>query len=254
MENQIDAKILDRLKKIMKLQEGATTQGEAEAAAAAAQRLIIQYNLDISTIDLSDKVEDKANIEEVKLPYKDKRTGGEWRLNLMYAIADNNFCSVLYWRGIQNMVLIGTRANIEMVTYLYNSLAERLFQIAKEEYKTYKIDKLAYMVTHLIEKPISYDAFYRRFLNGAAYGVRKKLQDGLKKLKEENTSLTGLMVYNEKALLDYKKEKYNPRMRNRETKVDEVFVKGVETGEKIDIHKGIRETKPNATHIRQLKG
>lgn len=54
METEVPNKIVEKLKKLMRLQEGAKkigSEGEANAAAAAISRLLTQYNLSLMDID-----------------------------------------------------------------------------------------------------------------------------------------------------------------------------------------------------------
>ena len=43
--NDIPDKIMERIRKLMRLKESTTSEGEARAAAAAASRLLKEYNL-----------------------------------------------------------------------------------------------------------------------------------------------------------------------------------------------------------------
>ena len=51
--NDIPDKIMERIRKLMRLKESTTSEGEARAAAAAASRLLKEYNL--SLFDISGK-------------------------------------------------------------------------------------------------------------------------------------------------------------------------------------------------------
>lgn len=54
MKNEISDKIVEKLKKLMRLQKSAQkigSEGEANAAAAAISRLLTQYNLSLMDID-----------------------------------------------------------------------------------------------------------------------------------------------------------------------------------------------------------
>lgn len=54
METEVPNKIIEKLKKLMRLQQSALkigSEGEANAAAAAISRLLTQYNLSLMDID-----------------------------------------------------------------------------------------------------------------------------------------------------------------------------------------------------------
>ena len=60
METEVPDKIVEKLKKLMRLQEGAKkigSEGEANAAAAAISRLLTQYNLSLMDIDPEERKE-----------------------------------------------------------------------------------------------------------------------------------------------------------------------------------------------------
>ena len=48
--NDIPDKIMERIRKLMRLKESTTSEGEARAAAAAASRLLKEYNLSLFDI------------------------------------------------------------------------------------------------------------------------------------------------------------------------------------------------------------
>ena len=58
--NGIPDKIMERIRKLMRLKESTTSEGEARAAAAAASRLLKEYNL--SLFDISGR----AQVENIK--------------------------------------------------------------------------------------------------------------------------------------------------------------------------------------------
>ncbi len=53
--NDIPDKIMERIRKLMRLKESTTSEGEARAAAAAASRLLKEYNL--SLFDISGRAQ-----------------------------------------------------------------------------------------------------------------------------------------------------------------------------------------------------
>ena len=54
--NDIPDKIMERIRKLMRLKESTTSEGEARAAAAAASRLLKEYNL--SLFDISGRAQE----------------------------------------------------------------------------------------------------------------------------------------------------------------------------------------------------
>jgi hypothetical protein len=83
-------KVIDRIQKLLNLAAKNPNKEEAEAAAAKAQDLLTQYNLDAAIVERTQGIKDGAR-EELKM------RGGfyKWQADIWSAVAELNFC--LYW-------------------------------------------------------------------------------------------------------------------------------------------------------------
>lgn len=132
MEN-IDAKIIDRIKKLLALANNNPNENEAAVAMAKATELLEAYNLDMASVG---GTTDHARNDK-------KRKGGlySWQRNLWRAVAELNFCHYFSLKGLARGSqyehrLIGSHANViateMMATYLQDTVEKLAQKWAKE--------------------------------------------------------------------------------------------------------------------------
>lgn len=119
----------DKLAKVLRLAEGATTEGERQAALARAQALVFRYNLDLSEINIEEQVQTKVGEHPVG------SAEGEWQISLWNCLALANFCR-MYYSGDKNrarVVVIGKKHNVEVVKSMYAYLQPQMEAEAMRE-------------------------------------------------------------------------------------------------------------------------
>ena len=130
-------KILAKLKKLKALYESAKkieSEGEAQAAAAAIQRLLTQYNLSMEEID--EESTDNKILHEETSGYTYKSIGGCWESKLTNVLCENNFCKLLLKNGsYKSMIIIGKKENVETVKWMRTFLSEIFVSLSKIRYK-----------------------------------------------------------------------------------------------------------------------
>ena len=103
--NDIPDKIMERIRKLMRLKESTTSEGEARAAAAAASRLLKEYNL--SLFDISGRAQ--ATVFAIgrsgAFSYKDT-FGSYWKRDLLNVLCRYNYCRILLCRGTTDMFIV----------------------------------------------------------------------------------------------------------------------------------------------------
>jgi len=253
--NQID-QIQAKLRKLVKLQEGAMkigSENEANAAAAAIQRLLLQYNLSMEEIDMKDKPKDEVN-EEFGTWYKYKFIGGDWEYRLMHVICKWNFCKCFIHgdRKDKRMLFLGTKQNMETVKWLHGMLCERFVEIGKKKYKEHQ-ESIAYRF-----KPIGLDTYLRSYLTGCAAGLDEKMRLEAKEEKKDEvlaTKITALVVRHEQAVDEFIAQKYHfTKERRQTTKMDSAFFSGVDVGRNASINKAVGDSKrEQANNVNILK-
>jgi len=113
-------KMLERVRRLLRLAEGASNANEAAAAAAAAQKLIEMHRLDQAMLDIRD---DRQPVEEPverdPSPLDRSKTRVLWKGILANSIAAVNNCKAIGAARGGNIEIIGTASNIATVRYLY---------------------------------------------------------------------------------------------------------------------------------------
>ena len=131
----MDTTTRKKLEDIKRLMEAAGTVGEAEAATAAMQRLMFRHNLtaeDLATLDTSSKEEYSADFISVG----DRKSRGlQWKLNLLYVLAEYNFCVFIrYGHHGGDGVLVGQQVNKDAVRMMFDATVLTVDRIADLEW------------------------------------------------------------------------------------------------------------------------
>ena len=173
MSDNLD-KIKGKLQKLMKLYEGAKkikSEGEANAAAAAIQRLLAEYNLSMGDIERDE--EDDAIKEEIMSCYRIKFIGGQWEFALMDVLCKYNFCKAAHYGDRKNkqMMFFGKKENMETVKWMYFMLCDRFVALGKNRfYRHQETEEYAC-------DPIGLDTYLRRYLMGCVRGLEDKFEE-----------------------------------------------------------------------------
>ena len=95
VDNSKIDRILEKLRKLMDLEASARNlgnEGEANAAAAGINRLLLEYNLELEDIPAEQKIKDPVERELVEMhsniPYMD----AQWYRTLFNVICNYNLC------------------------------------------------------------------------------------------------------------------------------------------------------------------
>lgn len=129
-------KMLDGIKARM---ERAGTVHEAEAAAAAMQRMILKHNLTSEEVTGLGKAEREEYISQY-IELGPKGTPGlQWRINLAYVMGEMNFC-VFIREGVHGGTgwMVGQASNVEAAQVMFQSIAEANERIAETEWIAFR--------------------------------------------------------------------------------------------------------------------
>lgn len=131
----MDSELRSRLEKIRRLMEAAGTVGEAESAAAAFQRLILKHNL--TEEDLKGLGEERSEAYGglfIRVA-PDRKPGIQWRLNLVYVLAEYSFCAFIRY-GVHGAtgVIVGQSSNQEAVKSMFQSTVETVDRLAEQDW------------------------------------------------------------------------------------------------------------------------
>lgn len=244
MSDNLD-KIKGKLQKLMKLYEGAKkikSEGEANAAAAAIQRLLAEYNLSMGDIERDE--EDDAIKEEIMSCYRIKFIGGQWEFALMNVLCKYNFCKAAHYGAHKNkqMMFFGKKENMETVKWMYFMLCDRFVALGKNRFYRHQETE------EYVCEPIGLDTYLRRYLMGCVRGLEDKFEEEKRSTdkndKDFSDKVTALTIRNEEAIQEYIRQKYNmSKSKERRTKLDSSFFSGYEDGRRTEINKQLEENK-----------
>lgn len=247
--------VLKKLRKLQKLYEGAkkiNSEGEANSAAAAIQKLLTMYNLSMDEISKEEERADEI-LEERVSGYSYKSIGGEWEFRLLYVLCKWNFCKCFQTGGTyKKLMIFGKKENMETVKWLRDMLAERFVEFSKKRFKEYK-ETMEYAM-----KPISMDKYQRSYLVGCAEGLDAKLKEESDQYKKADTDfsakVTALVVRNDAAVTEYIRNKYRVgERRSRRENFDSARAYGYEDGKNTTINKPISGGQAQASKVGLLK-
>ena len=187
---------------------------EAAVAAQKAQKLMLEYNIELAEIlakgDVNDDIIDRTipmgKDQEVR-----KFDIKAWRIGLMNSVCKVNMCKCLY--NGTNFILIGRSVHLDVVEQMYYSLVNQIEVIATKELD--EMQRIGVIATNVAS---GYGVYNRRtyeasFCNGAAYTVCKRLEAEFEAQKKaaENVSVTALVVTTDKLVNDYTENKFHPK-------------------------------------------
>ncbi len=189
MENVNDEKldaIQKKLRKLQKMYNGAkaiNSEGEAQAAAAAIQRILLEYNITMEEVSVE---KDKNVIEQERWSgFTYKSIGGWWESRLVNVLCKFNFCRSFYVNeSYKTLLIVGTEENRKQVQWFREFLSEKFVELSKRAYKEY-LDKFLSDPWNVNSKPMSKDKYQRSFLVGCAVGLENKLEEERERDKQD---------------------------------------------------------------------
>lgn len=111
-------KILDKVRKLLKLAGNNPNAEEAALAAAKAQELILRHKLDMASIDVEAEAQEPVQGMFAHDPLEESLAGGKtWRGRLAVILCRQNACCPV--KVGQSLRIIGTASNVATVRYLY---------------------------------------------------------------------------------------------------------------------------------------
>ena len=191
--------IIDKIKKLIALRDGAQAIGseaEANAAAAAIQRLLTQYNLEMAEVYQSAATSEKeespigrSNGLNTADPY---RCG--WKQDLLNVLCKHYYSKGFMVKGTCTMCVYGTDVNRMAVEYAFNFLTTVFSGLMPRRYKEH------FAGCRVL--PRQRDLWAASYLLGCVSGVRDKLE----KEKAAEETCTALTVCHQTMIEHYLKD------------------------------------------------
>lgn len=231
---EIENNILERIQKLLNLQQGAEAVGslhEAELAAVRVHEILLKYNLDMADVTGYVKPETSQINRFDEEGIINPKNEGKWIHTLYHVLCKHNFCKMVINSGRTEhpyAILIGTKVNVESVKFLADQLENRIRIAEKDGWKrNFSSEKR--------------NAFRRGFFLGAVRGIDDQLR--LKKLQEEanNNKVTALVLSVDKKLNTFMENEFHnlkPGKAARTTARLGVSM-GYEQGRSMNINNGI---------------
>lgn len=142
----MNEKLLDRVRKLLRLAEGTSNPNEAAAAAAAAQKIITEHNLGIVSLDEAEAVAEELDDGPIRAMFFNgygdaanevfRTRRPLWAGQLAGSIAKVNGCSV-YWTRDHNkkwhVAWVGRKADTATSVYLWRYLCRQVNEITAKQ-------------------------------------------------------------------------------------------------------------------------
>lgn len=186
----MDATSKSKLEKIARLMEAAGTPGEAEAAAAAFQRLVMKMNLTAEDLKGLGKDDGAEYVSQTVIVAPEGKTGVTWRVYLLNAVARYNFCQAIRVGAHGGrMYLVGQRRNVEAVMSMYVTMGpvfERL-AVASWHAEAAEARRLGWRAPHKVR-------WTNSFLQGVPAGLIAKFKAERAEEEAADASVSALVV------------------------------------------------------------
>ena len=106
---KVTEKILEKLRKLIRLRDSAKkigSEAEAEAAILAINRLLIEYNISLDEVD-EKAVDDFSDIQESDRLDCSDPFRSIWKHSLLSILAEHNFCKSYILSGSSKGIIVG---------------------------------------------------------------------------------------------------------------------------------------------------
>ena len=228
--------VINKIRKLLKLQYGAEkigSEGEAFAAAEAIRRLLTEYNLTLNDVG-TEKEKQEIEMTEDAISFVDGY-GFTWKKVLMSTICEFNFCS-MYIRGDKKMLIIGAEHNVIVCREFFTYLCQVFRRLAQQRLDEHQLELYA-EGKRLTDKGCK--EFIRSYLEGTGFGLHDNYES-----RQPTSEETALVLCHQKMAEDYLHNKtsyqhqgtHNPKER---AVYEEAFMAGFDDGLNVSLDKQI---------------
>jgi len=234
----VSSKVIDRIRKFLALADrdrSNTTEGEASNAAAAAAKLMMEYNIDEATIiDLAGE-EERLDISHGEIDGKVKGHRIAWRMRIARALQTVCGCKMFTYGG--QIRATGRRGDLEAFKYLQDMICRQISDAADNEYRWRKEYDPYFMMDEGNESGRGRSAWKNSFRLGCAARVATRIIEeyyaGMK------TATGGALIVLDKrkvAIAEAQKDLgLRPAPLNSRVSSDDGYDSGYSHGDKVNI-------------------
>ena len=194
----MDQALADKFIGVRKMMEQATTEGEAQAAAAAFQRLLVKNAVsEEEAMALGER--EKKPFVRIRIKVAEPRTPGiSWKNTLIHILLENNFCRSYNPAsgGWHEVFAIGKQENLDAVGKLFQVMVPAFEKMCKEAFES-KLRRWHQGGRFLEPKGRPHKtSFTISFMLGACYGVEERLRSEMKTMELESGEIRALVPLN----------------------------------------------------------
>ena len=215
--------VIQKIRKLLKLQYGAENvgnAGEAYQAAKMVRKLLLEYNLSLKDVQGDEDGEIMRVTESDPFSYADQY-GLTWKRNLMVVICENNLCKLVTTNQLKRMRIVGTEANVIICKEFYQYLLQVFRRLSMERLNEAQNE---YLGTGMFMTEPKKKDFIRSYLEGVSRGLQENY-DSQRPTSEE----TGLVLSHSRLIESYLHQKNIKKGRARHVKT-EVRADGYDAG------------------------
>jgi len=231
----MEEKILEKIQKLIALQEDAKDKGSLEESANAAakvQALLLKHNLDMEQVNGHSKEEVILKTISGKGIGWNKRQG-KWVHSLYNGICTHNFGKLVLGTGWDKeevkLHIMAEKSNLEVIEYLGYTLTQKILNLQSIAWRKYSGSDLK-------------GTFRRGYLQGATLGILSKLREQREAAIEANDQVAGLVLVKSKKVEEFTEEQF-PNLRKDKgssTKASDAAIgMGFRDGRAQDINAGV---------------
>lgn len=204
MEDKERQRILEKVKKLLKLKEGAEkigSEGEAYAAAEGIHRLLTQYNISMDEIPGGEEKSGPNIGESEEISYSSRY--GNWKRSLLNILCTYNYCQSLVVTYRKKMLIVGQEDNVVVVRQLYEYLVEAFNRLCDDRWEEFvkeyvKETAQPYSIAEYYLSNNEKKRFFKSYFLGATSGLHRNFEN-----RQPTSDETPLMVVHQKAIDDY---------------------------------------------------
>ena len=233
-------KIVRLVRELRALSEGTDSPHEAAAAAARAQRLLLDHNLTVGDLDRLDEIEDPL-VEHKSLFATGNRRVESWRQILVQSVAKACLCEWMtsFFRdpAPRTYSFIGRRSNVEVALYSYACLERQVTALADAERARRRKAKL----------PVK--GYIQNYCEGVVHTIQQRLLAEQKSFEESDVSSRSVVEVRGREAESHRSRLY-PHVSFTTCSYDfgnpAAYAAGRRDGNQVQLHDGVGNRSPRA--------
>lgn len=196
--------IIEKIQKLIAKAQGTDSPQEAETFMLHAQKLMQEYNLEMSHVEKSGST-DKRITEEI-FGYTMR-----WEATLMDIIARNNFCKSM--NNSSQIYIFGRPENVNVSHYLFNFFKSKMMELGMASFASHfkeRLELVKLLSAKKIEKmKVDFEKKYMNdYMLGAIDGIEERMDEQAREASRNNSGMAGLVLSSEEEIMAYIRSKY----------------------------------------------